>query len=230
MRPRLIPLQDENRSLTTPHITRALIIVNVVVFFVTWIFGLDFLEDIVWKYGMIPQYVIGGRRIYTLLTSIFLHGGIIHLGLNMLYLYIFGDNIEDAFGHGRYLAFYLLSGFAAGLAHILTTMDPMLPTIGASGAVSGVLGAYLVLYPRARILALVLFFWIAITSIPAVFFLAFWFVFQLLYGTITFAFEISSGTAYWAHIGGFVAGMILALTVRKKRKMLRSSSSYNMKI
>lgn len=179
---------------------------------------------------MIPQYVIGGERLYTLFTSIFLHGGIIHLGSNMLYLYIFGDNIEDAFGHGRYLAFYLISGFAASLAHILTTLDPAIPTIGASGAISGVLGAYLVLYPRARILALVLAFWIAIISIPAVFFLAFWFVFQLFYGTITFAFEIPSGTAYWAHIGGFVVGMILALTIRKRTKMLRSSTPYHVNI
>jgi hypothetical protein len=138
----------------------------------------------------------------------------------MLYLYVFGDNIEDAFGHGRYSIFYFLCGLVASLVHILTTLDPTVPTIGASGAISGVLGAYLVLYPRARILTLVLTFWIALARIPAVFFLVFWFVFQLFYGTITLAFEIPSGTAYWAHIGGFVAGMVLALTVRRRRKLL----------
>lgn len=167
---------------------------------------------------MIPRSIMRGENLYTLFTSMFMHGGILHLGFNMLYLYIFGDNIEDAFGHGRYFIFYLLCGLAASIVHILTTLDPTALTIGASGAISGVLGAYLALYPRARIQTLMLAYFIAIISIPAVFFLVFWFILQLFYGSLILAFEVSSQTAYWAHIGGFVAGLALALILRRKRK------------
>lgn len=165
---------------------------------------------------MIPQSIMRGENLYTLFTSMFMHGGIFHLGFNMLYLYIFGDNVEDAFGHRRYFIFYLLCGLVASIAHVLTTMDPMVPTIGASGAISGVLGAYLVLHPRARIQTLVLAYVIAVVSIPAVFFLVFWFILQLFYGSLILAFEVPSQTAYWAHIGGFVAGLALALIFRKR--------------
>jgi len=151
----------------------------------------------------------------------FLHGGILHIFFNMLYLYIFGDNVEDAFGHGRYFIFYILCGLAASVGHMLTTLDPTIPTIGASGAISGVLGAYIVLYPKARVQTLILAFFITVVSIPAVFFLIFWFILQLFYGSLTLWFEVPSETAYWAHIGGFVAGMLLALTVRRKRKRLK---------
>jgi len=222
----LIPIRDENRSLSTPHLTRAIIIVNVVVFLTTWLSGYSFLEDVVWKFGMIPQSIMRGENLYTLFTSMFLHGGILHLFFNMLYLYIFGDNIEDAFGHGRYSIFYLLCGLVASTLHILTTLDPTAPTIGASGAISGVLGAYLVLYPRARIQTLVFAPFIAVLRVPAVFFLGFWFILQLFYGSLTLAFEVPSETAYWAHIGGFVAGIVLGLIVRRKRKRLKSVIPY----
>jgi len=174
---------------------------------------------------MIPAYIMNGQRLYTLFTSMFLHSGILHLFGNMLFLHIFGDNIEDNFGRGRYIFFYFLCGIAASFSHILTTLYPSIPmggaflspAVGASGAISGVLGAYLVLYPRARILTVVFYSWIYFARIPAIFFLGFWFILQLFYGSLTLAFEMPSETAYWAHIGGFVAGMILALILRRRK-------------
>jgi len=135
----------------------------------------------------------------------------------MLFLYIFGDNVEDTFGHMRYLVFYFLSGIAASLAHILfvfNSLESVIPTIGASGAISGVMGAYLVLFPRSRVLTLVLLYWISIVAIPAVIFLGLWFVFQFLYGTLT----VGGGVAYWAHIGGFVAGLFFGAIWRGRRR------------
>jgi len=237
----LIPLRDENRSQTTPHITRILLIVNIVIFFVTFLpefSGPNWLPAILgWlnparlnravlnfynSYEMVPYYVLHGERLYTLFTSMFLHADIWHLGGNMLFLYIFGDNIEDAFGHGRYLVFYFLSGIAASAAFIWTQLfsgDVSTGAIGASGAIAGVLGAYLILYPRARILTLVLIWWIYIVPIPAVFFLGFWFVYQLLYGMLTLGIEAVTGIAYWAHIGGFVAGILFGLVWRGRRRV-----------
>lgn len=135
----------------------------------------------------------------------------------MLFLYIFGDNVEDAFGHARYLVFYLLAGIVASVTHILFVLNSAggsIPTIGASGAISGVMGAYLVLYPRAKILALVLLFWVTIVAIPAVVFLGLWFAFQFLYGTLV----VSEGIAYWAHIGGFIAGLFFGVAWRGRRR------------
>jgi membrane associated rhomboid family serine protease len=212
----LIPLRDENRSLSTPHITRVFIIINVIVFFFFWFLGNSSFEGAIFDYGMIPAYVVTGERLYTLFTSMFMHGGILHLVGNMLYLYIFGDNIEDAFGHGRYFAFYFICGIAASAMHIVsiaTTEEIRIPAIGASGAISGVLGAYLLLYPRARVLTLVLYGWAYVARIPSIFFIGFWFVYQLLLGFL----PQSGGVAYWAHIGGFIAGMALALILRRRK-------------
>jgi len=136
---------------------------------------------------------------------------------NILYLYIFGDNVEDAFGHSRYVLFYFLCGLAADAVHILSITNQVeltIPMIGASGAISGVLGAYAVLYPKARIITMVFYGWAFLTAVPAIFFLGFWFVMQWLLGI----FEPYSGVAYWAHVGGFLAGMALALPFRKRRK------------
>jgi len=135
----------------------------------------------------------------------------------MLFLYIFGDNVEDTFGHMRYFVFYFLSGIAASLAHILfvfNSLENVIPTIGASGAISGVMGAYLVLFPRSKVLTLILLYWISIVAIPAVIFLGLWFVFQFLYGTLT----VGGGVAYWAHIGGFVAGLFFGVIWRGRRR------------
>jgi membrane associated rhomboid family serine protease len=212
----LLPLRDENRSLSSPHVTRVFIIVNVVVFFFFWLSNSNFFLQSIWDYGMIPANIIKGERLYTLFTSMFMHGGIFHLAGNMVFLFVFGDNVEDNFGHGRYFVFYFLCGIAASAVHILsitTTGGMPIPTVGASGAISGVLGAYILLYPRARVLTLVFYFLVSIVRVPAFFFLGFWFIFQLFAGFL----EPSSGVAYWAHIGGFVAGMVLALILRRKK-------------
>lgn len=211
----MIPLRDENPSRTTPYITRILIAANVLIYLLAWMSGS---AQVASKYGMTPALVLQGKQLYTVFTSMFIHGGIVHLAGNMLYLYIFGDNVEDNFGHIHFLFFYILCGLVADATHIFTTTDLMVSTIGASGAISGVLGAYLVLYPRARVLSLVFAGWIFVTKIPAILFLGFWFILQLFSGTLTLASEVSSGVAYWAHIGGFVAGLILVPIFKRRRR------------
>lgn len=228
----MFPIRDINKTLTTPHVNRMLILANVVVFMVMLLsdFGLidsSFAGDIEEKFAMTPYYIVRGEELYTLLTSMFLHAGFLHLFGNMLYLYIFGDNIEDVFGHVSYLVFYVVCGLAAsfahiGFAHIMSTTDPQLYTasvVGASGAIAGALGAYLVLYPKARILTLVFYGWPIIVPIPAMFFLGFWFLMQWL----EVVFGVGGNIAWWAHIGGFIAGLILALTIGLKRKKAREA-------
>jgi membrane associated rhomboid family serine protease len=224
--------------MTEPHITRILLIVNVVVFFVAilpdflssnWLAALfgysSSLDTAISTYGMVPYSLLHGQRLYTVFTSMFLHADLLHLGGNMLFLYVFGDNVEDAFGHGRYLAFYFLSGIAASVAFLWTQLFSsdmsalFVPSIGASGAIAGVLGAYVILYPRARILTLLLIGWIAIVPIPAVFFLGFWFIYQLLYGMLTLGVEAVTGIAYWAHIGGFATGVVFGLVWKGRRRV-----------
>jgi len=178
---------------------------------------------------MVPAEVLRGERLYTLFTSMFMHAGWLHLFGNMLFLYVFGDNVEDIFGHAGYIVFYLVSGLVASLAHIISIffapfigsltqtfaeVDLTTGVIGASGAISGVLGAYIVLFPRAKIITLVFYF---ILPVPAIAFLGFWFIMQWFYGFL----DISGGVAYWAHIGGFIAGMILALVFGRPRKKIR---------
>jgi len=227
----LLPIRDENRSQTTPHITRMLIIANVTIFLVLWLSGIlilergSSLESAIWNFGEIPASIIKGQRLYTVFTSMFLHADLIHLGGNMLFLYVFGDNVEDAFSHHRYFVFYLLSGIVASIVYLLSVVYSAdwralyFPAIGASGAISGVLGAYLVMYPRARILTLVLIGWMYIVPVPAVFFLGLWFVYQILYGMLALGLEVVTGVAYWAHIGGFVAGVFFGWVWRGRRRV-----------
>jgi len=220
----LLPIRDSNKALTTPHVNRMLIMVNVIVFLVMWLsaFGLmdtRFAVDIKEKFAMPPYYIIRGEKLYTLFTSMFLHADWLHLLSNMLFLYIFGDNVEDVFGHMSYLVFYIICGLAGSFTYIMS-LESFIRTdlvVGASGAISGVLGAYLVLYPKARILTLV---FPVIVPIPAVIFIGFWFLMQWL--NVIF---VSGGmVAYWAHIGGFIAGMILALIFGLKRKRAKEAS------
>jgi len=225
----MIPLRDANPTPTPPHVTRIFIVINVAIFFLVWtspilrpLFGvpLPSLFDAIQNYGMTPIYVLNGQRLYTIFTSMFLHGGLIHLLGNMLYLHIFGDNVEAAFGHLKYLVFYLICGVAATVTHLLSirTVEGMLtPAVGASGAISGVLGAYFLLYPRARILTLVITYWVYIISVPALVFLGAWFIFQLFEGMLTFGLGFPSGVAYWAHIGGFLTGMLLTPIMKGTR-------------
>jgi membrane associated rhomboid family serine protease len=193
--------------------------------------GTSFASEIEQRFVMVPEEIIHGQQLYTLLTSMFMHAGWLHLLGNMLFLYVFGDNIEDTFGHVGYMVFYIVSGLAAAFAQILSMLlaptigsligitldsDLTVGVVGASGAISGVLGAYIVLYPRAKIIALVFYF---ILPVPAVIFLGFWFIMQWFYGF----FDISGGVAYWAHIGGFITGMILALVFGLARKKAREA-------
>jgi len=224
----LLPVRDMNRALTTPHVNRILILVNVIIFLVMLLseYGLidsKFAVDLGRNFAMKPGDIINGEKLYTLFTSMFLHAGFLHLFGNMLYLYVFGDNIEGAFGHLSYLIFYVVCGLAASFAHIVSITNRLLytiPVVGASGAISGVLGAYIVLYPKARILTFVFYGWPILAPIPAIIFLGFWFMMQWLYGI----FDIGGGVAYWAHIGGFIAGMILALIFGLQRKKAREAS------
>ena len=214
----MLPIHDENRPTIKPYVNYGLLLVNVVVFF--FLLGTGSLtEDFFKVFGAIPSYIVSGERLWALLTSMFIHADIVHLLGNMVYLWVFGDNIEDALGHAKYLIFYLLSGLAASFFHIASVfaalpsltrvwyIDPTkMPSVGASGAISAVLGAYILLYPRARIRTLVWYFFIYIISIPALYYLGFWFLYQLVMGFFSFTGRLS-GVAFWAHIGGFVAGL-----------------------
>jgi len=203
-----------------------LIVINVIVFFAYWLpdfLGYSFgnFESVIDRYGMVPYYIIHGQQLVTIFTSMFLHADLLHLGGNMLFLYIFGDNIEDTFGHARYAVFYLMAGIIATFVHIGSILyfgdleGLTAVTIGASGAISGVLGAYIVLFPRSRILTLVFLGFIYIIPIPAVVFLGLWFAFQFLYGALA---PLAGGVAYWAHIGGFVAGIFFGAVWRGRRR------------
>ena len=221
----MIPLRDDNPTSTLPVLTVALIAANVLVFFYQISLGPEASEELVYQFGAIPAAVTGSRAlpaalavippIFSVFTSMFLHGGWIHLIGNMLYLWIFGNNIEDAMGHIRYLVFYLLCGVAASFSHILSDAQSLIPSIGASGAISGVLGAYLLLYPRAKVLVLVpLGFFTQLMHIPASLVLGLWFLLQLLSSAMSGG--QGGGVAWWAHIGGFIAGVLLVALFKKR--------------
>ncbi|HEY6361938.1 MAG TPA: rhomboid family intramembrane serine protease [Vicinamibacterales bacterium] len=203
----MIPLRDVIPSRTTPYVTFSLIAVNTLVFLYQLSIG-NAVEEFILYFALIPA----AFSWVAVLTSMFLHGGLLHFGGNMLYLWIFGDNVEDRMGHGRFLVFYLLCGTAAALAQTMASPDSVVPMVGASGAIAGVMGAYFVLYPRSRIVTLLpLFVFIQIVEIPAIFFLGFWFVMQLLSGVgslaTTHAGAPAGGIAFWAHAAGFAAGI-----------------------
>ncbi|MDE2484714.1 MAG: rhomboid family intramembrane serine protease [candidate division NC10 bacterium] len=215
----MIPLRDNIPSDRTPVVTVGLIGVNVLVYLnqlmLTPRAGVRF----IYLYGLIPLEISSGNLLMphpvplyaTLLTSMFVHGGLFHLGGNMLYLWIFGDNVEDRMGRLKFLAFYLLSGLAAAAAQIWADPASKIPMIGASGAISGVLGAYLFLFPYARVLTLIpLGFFYRIMEIPALVVLGFWIVVQVLNGVMTLGVQVG-GVAWLAHVGGFVAGIVMVI-------------------
>ncbi|HYK91778.1 MAG TPA: rhomboid family intramembrane serine protease [Acidobacteriota bacterium] len=215
----MFPLRDDNPTSSFPIVTIALIVANSLVFLYQVSLGPRAGQLFIYEYGAIPSVVVGTDTlparlatippVLSLFTNMFLHGGWMHLIGNMWYLWIFGDNIEEAMGRIRYLAFYLIAGFLASVSHVLSNIASTIPSIGASGAISGVLGAYLLLYPRARVLTLIFLGWfIRMVYIPAGFVLGFWFILQLLSGSMSEGRD-AGGVAFWAHVGGFIAGILL---------------------
>src|SRR5215831_1820158 len=215
----MIPLRDTTRSRTFPLVTILFIVLNGVVFFFELSLGRR-LTQLFYIFGVVPSFYFSSRYWETtgliggalpLLTSMFLHGGWLHFLGNMLYLWVFGDNVEDRVGHFGFLMFYFACGLAAAFLHIFTNPASTVPTVGASGAIAGVLGAYLVLFPGARVLTLVpIFFFFQLIELPALLFLGFWFVMQFFSGAMSLtAGRDVGGTAWWAHIGGFCAGIVL---------------------
>lgn len=224
----MFPLRDENPTELIPFVTVILIVVNVVVWIVVQGAGVGepFLESLC-AFGAIPGEItgqiasgtgvqlgarhscqIGGLSGATVLTSIFLHGSWMHLIGNMWFLWVFGNNIEDSMGHARYLIFYLICGALAAAAHLASAPGSPIPTVGASGAISGIMGAYLVLYPRVRVFTLFFFvIFIRVIPIPAWVMLLWWFGLQVLSGSVLVG--SGGGVAFWAHVGGFVAGVVL---------------------
>jgi membrane associated rhomboid family serine protease len=233
----MLPLKDDVPSHSTPFVTVGLIAANVLVFFYQASLqmggdasALRAAQEFILEFGAIPcritrECVQADRpqTMLTVLTSMFVHGGLFHVGGNMLYLWIFGDNVEDTLGHLRFLGFYLGSGAAAALAQTAVNPASAVPMVGASGAISGVLGAYLLLFPYASIWTLVTFgFFIRFVQLPAILILGFWIVLQLFSGYITWGSAVGEGAgggvAWFAHIGGFLAGMLLLFVLRAGRR------------
>lgn len=216
----MIPIKDQIPTRRVPFINYFLIIANILVFVFQWLAG-ENQQAIISQFALIPASFTSGVEvgdISDIFSSMFMHAGLAHLGGNMLYLWIFGDNVEDSMGHGRFLLFYLVGGIVASLAHIFTNPMSQIPTVGASGAIAGVLGAYLVLYPRARVLTIIpLGFFLRMTTVPAAIVLGLWFVLQLFSGVLSMGGPDVGGVAFWAHIGGFVGGVILAKIFAKRR-------------
>jgi membrane associated rhomboid family serine protease len=237
----MIPLKDDVPSKSFPLVTVALIVANVLVFLYEFSLG-PHLESFIRSWGATPAFfaqMLGGTEVVnplgdpvrplvppflTLFTSMFLHGGWMHLIGNMWYLWIFGDNVEDAMGKFRFIVFYLLTGLVAGLAQIFISPHSTIPALGASGAIAGVLGAYLILYPKARVLTIIPLGWyIQTVRLPALLVLGLWFVIQLFYGLASLpGAGQTGGVAFFAHIGGFVAGLVLVKLFQKRNRPFRA--------
>ncbi len=240
----MIPLRDDVPSRSLPIVNYALLGLNVAVFAYELSLGRD-LASLFQRAAVIPSLYsgatghAGGWAILAhtahpelaarIVASMFLHGGFLHIIGNMLYLWIFGDNVEDRMGHGRYLVFYLVCGWVAAFAHIWSQAGSRVPSVGASGAIGGVLGAYMVLYPRARVVTLLpLGLFTQIVRVPALLLLAFWFLQQFLAGTLTLSARSAEtgGVAWWAHIGGFAAGVALVAVFQRPRRRPRSRDAW----
>jgi membrane associated rhomboid family serine protease len=216
----MIPLRDSQPSYSTPFVTAGLIGANVLVFFYQLTLDPYTLNHLVAAYGVVPARL----ELSTLVTSMFLHGGWLHLIGNMWFLWIYGDNVEDILGPAKYLFFYLACGVAAALVHVALNPDSRIPTIGASGAISGVMGAYMVKFPHSRIVTLVpVFFFLTLIEIPASIILVYWFVIQIFSGVGSLAYSSASqgGVAWFAHAGGFLAGMLLIGALRPRPRYRR---------
>lgn len=218
----MIPLRDSQPSHSTPYVTIGVIAVNVLVFLYQLSLDPFSLNHLFTSYGTVPARF----EFSSLLTSMFLHGGFMHLIGNMWFLWIYGDNVEDVLGHGKFLLFYLLCGVAAGMTHVFVNMASRVPTIGASGAIAGVMGAYMVKFPHSRIVTLVpLFVFLTTMRIPAYVILVYWFIIQFFsgVGTVGHSQLSQGGVAWFAHIGGFVAGIILIVAMKTRSRYRRRS-------
>jgi len=213
----MIPLRDVIPSRTWPGVTVALVALNVLVYLRELGLSEGELEIFVRAHGLVPAHF----NWLDVVSSMFVHGGLMHLVGNMLYLWIFGDNCEDRMGHGRFLIFYLLCGITAALAQVVVSTDSLVPMVGASGAVAGVMGAYFVLYPRSRVLTLFPFP-LMLIEIPAIYLLGLWFVMQFVSGLGSLAppaeGQLAGGVAFWAHIAGFGAGAVLVFLFRRPER------------
>ncbi len=223
-----IPIYDHIRRQTFWISTLVLIALNVWAFFYELSFG-AYVNRLVFLFGLIPaRYTSPSTLLHNspeglllpIFTFMFLHGGWLHLIGNMLFLFVFGRSIEDRFGHVKFLAIYFLSGLGSALLHVMLNPNSRVPTIGASGAIAGILGAYFVSFPGARITTLIFFFFVWTVEIPAVFLLGYWFLIQFLAGFQMLAIQSATGggVAWWAHVGGFLVGMLLAVTISPRRR------------
>ncbi len=227
----MIPIRDINHTRRTPIVTWALMGANVLLFLGSLRLTHPAAEAMVMRFGVIPDVIVHGH--WTVLradggavgswvtpfTSMFLHGGWLHLGSNMLFLHVFGDNVEDALGRLRFLLFYALCGVGAVVGQIVVDPNSMVPMIGASGAISGVLAGYMTLFPHARVVTLIpIFIFIHFMEVPAWIFIALWFVLQLVAGYLSLGVEGSGGVAWFAHIGGFLAGLVFVRVLYRKSK------------
>ncbi|GAA6207135.1 rhomboid family intramembrane serine protease [Cognatishimia sp. WU-CL00825] len=214
----MFPIRDHNPSGRIPYLTYALIATNVAIFLYTWPLEAQpaLLASFYSDWALFPNRVSSGQDFQGLFTSMFLHGGLMHLAGNMLFLWIFGDNLEDEMGHLGFAAFYCFAGIGAGLAQVIAAPQSGIPTVGASGAISGVMGGYLLMYPKARVdILVVLIVFFKVFTVPAWLMLGLWFVLQLASGLTS---EIAtSGVAYWAHAGGFAIGLILTIPLWLRR-------------
>ncbi len=214
----MFPIRDHNPSGRTPYVIYALIAANVLIF-LSYVGIMDdarLINRFYFDYAIIPARISDGVALETLVTSMFLHGGWMHLIGNMLFLWIFGDNLEDEMGHLPFLLFYLVSGIGAGLIHIVTAPGSLVPTIGASGAIAGVMGGYLLMFPKARVdILLILIVYFRVFTVPAFVMLGVWLGMQFL-GSLA-SNPDTGGVAYWAHTGGFVIGLVLCIPIWLKR-------------
>jgi membrane associated rhomboid family serine protease len=232
----MIPLRDTIPSDRFPVVTVTLICINSLIFLAELNIGPVALAQVFRQWGIVPlrfthPRLQSGFNYVTFLSSMFLHGGWMHVVGNMWSLWIFGDNVEDRMGRTGFLSFYLLSGLAAGAVHVLTNADSSVPTVGASGAIAGVMGAYLLLFPHARVVTLIpIVIFLQVVHLPAVLFLGFWFLSQVFSGAISLATSgpDAGGVAWWAHIGGFVVGVLWALVLKQRmpRRLPRRTSRY----
>jgi membrane associated rhomboid family serine protease len=217
----MIPLKDINPTRSFPFVNLMLIVANVLVFLYQVTLSPHAAKAFLLANATIPERIpafLAGHApasmaLFPLFSSMFLHGGLMHLLGNMLFLYIFGDNVEDAFGHIGYLFFYLLCGIGSGLIHVIFNWSSAIPALGASGAISGVMGAYAVMFPKHQILT---FFLIFLIPVPAILILGYWFVLQFVAGINGLGMATAGGVAWWAHIGGFLMGVVIAWATKKR--------------